>query len=393
MPKIKLFILIIAFCFLGGPRIFATEPDVNNGGINTDKIIENQLEMFNWSEIQKLEQELSYNVPELKDFDLKHEVMLILKGQKEFNLSTVLEFIKDSLFADVFTYINVIVRFILIVIICNMLNNLSAAFDTKATTKIAFFVCNIVVLYSVMQSLVLIVELAHKTIDMLQGVMLIMLPTLLAFMAASGYIATSAAMSPIIIGALNMMVFIVQNILLPNVIIVVILQILNSLSDEFEINKLIALYYRINKWILGTIFATSLAILGIYRMSLPFTDLTMKRVGLSLSTKLIPILGNAVSGAVDMIIQISGMIKNAFGVGVIIFIVIVIATPLIKIFAYIFLYQVAAAVIEPLGDKKMAKIATDIAKGCEFVMSCVGTVSILSILALVVCMSVGSGLL
>ncbi|WP_029487814.1 stage III sporulation protein AE [Candidatus Epulonipiscium viviparus] len=389
MQKIKLLIALV-ICLFGVCETMATE---EAGSINTDLIIETQLEMFNWDEIEKLEADLSQNVPELKDFDLKHEVGLVLSGQKKFNLETILEFIKDSIFAEFFTYLNVIVRFILIVIVCNMLNNLSAAFDSKNTTKIAFFVCNIVILYSVMQSLVLIVELAHKTIETLQGIMLIMLPTLLAFMAASGYIATSAAMSPVVIGALNMMVFIIQNILLPNVVIVVILQILNQMSNEFEINKLIALYYKVNKWILGTIFGSSIAILGIYRMSLPFTDVTMKRVGLSLSTKLIPIVGNAVGGAVDMIIQISGMIKNAFGVGVIIFIVIVIAMPLIKIFAYIFLYHVAGAIIEPLGDKKMAKIATDIAKGCEFVMSCVGTVSILSILALVVCMSVGSGLL
>ncbi|ONI44826.1 hypothetical protein AN642_02070 [Epulopiscium sp. SCG-B10WGA-EpuloA2] len=390
MHKIKLLILLI--CCLFGVEIRATEQSPN---ISADQIIETQLELFNWEEINKLEEELSQNVPELKDFNLKNEISLILTGQKEFNLAVMLEFIKDRILGEFFMYISVIVRFILIVLLCHLLNHLSSAFESKNTTKIAFFVCNIVILYSIMESLVLIVEVAQNTINTLQGIMLIMLPTLLAFMATSGYIATSAALSPVIIGALNLMVFIIQTILLPSVIIVIILQIVNNMSEtaEFKFNKFIALYYRASKWALRTIFILSLTIMGLYRMSLPFTDATMKKVGLTLSTKFIPILGNAVSGAVDIIIQISGMIKNAFGIGVIILIVLVIATPLLKIFVYICMFHIAGAFIETMGDKKMSKTATDIGKGCEFIMSCVGVVSILSILTLVVCMSVGAGLL
>ena len=95
----------------------------------------------------------------------------------------------------------------------------------------------------------------------------------------------------------------------------------------------------------------------------------------------------------DFIVRCSGLIKNAFALGIVIWIVVIVAMPLVKIITYIFLYNVAAAAIEPLGDKKMSKIATNLAKGCEFVMSCAGIVSILSIVVMVICMCVGASTL
>ncbi|OOB78812.1 MAG: hypothetical protein ATN33_06635 [Epulopiscium sp. Nele67-Bin001] len=361
--------------------------------LNADDIIKVQLELFDWDGIDRLEQSLASQSPQLENFDLQEEVMLILSGQKQFSLQSVLNYLLDALFGEIYAYISIIVRFILIIVLCHILNNLSTAFESKNTTKVAFFVCNIVVFYSVAQSLVLVVELAHQTIDNLTSLMLVILPTLLAFMATSGYIATSAALSPVIVSGLTAVSFVIQYFLLPSVVGIIILQMVSSMSDEFKIDKFIGLFYKYSKSFLKLIFVLSMAIMGIYKMSLPYVDVTLKRVGLTLSAKFIPILGDAVSGAIDLIIQMSGMIKNAFGIGVILWIVILIAMPLVKMFTYILLYHFAGAIIEPLGDKRMAKMATDIAKGCEFVMSCVGVVAILCIVALVICMSIGASLL
>ncbi len=361
--------------------------------LNADDIIKTQLDMFNWDEIEKLEDSLAEYVPQLEGFSLKDEVADILAGQKEFTVQAALSVLGNMFLGELYAYVSVIVRFVLIIVLCHILNNLSTAFESRNTTKVAFFVCNIVVLYSVAQSLVLVVQLAHQTIDHLTDIMLVVLPTLLAFMATSGYIATSAALSPVVISGLLMISFVIQRLLLPSIVGIIILQIISSMSDEFKIDNFIKLFYKYSKIVLKTIFVLSLGIMGIYKMSLPYVDVTMRRVGLTLGAKFIPILGDAVSGAIDFIIQISGMIKNAFGIGVILWIVILIAMPLVKMFTYTVLYHFAGAIIEPLGDKKMAKIATDIAKGCEFVMSCVGVVAILCVVALIICMSIGASLM
>ncbi|OOO00175.1 MAG: hypothetical protein ATN35_08650 [Epulopiscium sp. Nele67-Bin004] len=382
MQKKTLFLSLIIFAWIS-----ITLPNYATDFLNADEIIKMQLEMFDWQEIEQLEEQLPY------DFDLRSEVSKILTGERIFSLPETLSLIVNLLAGEVYGYASVVVRFIFIVLLCHILNNLSSAFESKNTTKVAFFVCNIVVLYSVSQSLVLIVTLAQDTIHSLSQIMLVVLPTLLAFMATSGYIATSSALSPVIVSALTMVTFIIQNFMLPTIISIIVLQIISNMSDEFKIDNFIKLFYKMSKWFLKTIFFVSLGIMGIYKMSLPYVDVTMKRVGLTLGAKFIPILGDAIGGAIDFIIQVSGMIKNAFGIGVILWIVLIIAMPLAKMFVYTVLYHFAGAIIEPLGDKKMSKIATDIAKGCEFIMSLVGMVAILCIVALVICMSIGASLL
>lgn len=358
--------------------------------ISASEVIQGQLNMLDWDELESVQSRLQEQVPAMKGFDLKEEVSQIVSGEKQFSLQEILGIIKDMFFREIGTYVNVIARFILIVILCNLLSRLSSSFQSKEVTKVAFFVCYMLIIYSVAQSLVTVVDLAQSTINNLCEMMLVALPTLLAFMAVSGYIASSAALAPIIIAALNVIAFIIQKIMLPSVVGIIILQIVSSMSEEFKIDKLIGLFYKTAKWVLRGTLIISIGIMGAYNVVLPALDVTMKRVGMTLGTKFIPVIGDAVGGAVEFIIRCSGLIKNAFALGIVIWIILIVALPLIKIITYIFLYNIAAAAIEPLGDSKMSKIASNLAKGCEFIMSCVGMVAILSIVVMVICMSVGA---
>ena len=95
-------------------------------------------------------------------------------------------------------------------------------------------------------------------------------------------------------------------------------------------------------------------------------------------------------GTIDFITQGSLLIKNTFSAGVIMWLLILVSIPLIKIFAYVCVYQIAGAIIEPLGDKKMASIATKLGKGCQFIMSSVGIVALFCICSLVICMTINA---
>lgn len=124
-------------------------------------------------------------------------------------------------------------------------------------------------------------------------------------------------------------------------------------------------------------------------MTLPYADVTVKKAALKFSTAFIPVVGNAVGGAADFLMSCSGLIKNTFSAGVIIWLLLLVSVPLIKIFSYVVVYQIAGALIEPIGDKKMASIAHKLGKGCEFIMSAVGIVALLCVCSLAICMSVG----
>ncbi len=390
--KKKYSLLMIGICFLFYviPVFGQDTPDTQ---VQKQKVIDYQVNFFNWEEINQLQEELKESMPDRHAFNLKEEVIGMIKGEKKFSLHAILNFIGVLLFEEVGIFIKLGVRFILIVLLCNLLETLSSSFKTKNTAKVSFFVCYIVVLYSVIQSFFIMVELARGAIDKMSEIMFACIPSLLAFMTTSGYVSSAASIAPVIIGALHLSTYVIENFVFPCIVSVVVLDVVSTMSDEFKIDKLIQLFYRSMKWILGGIVAISVGILGIYKATLPYVDTTVKKAALNISTTFIPVIGDAIGGAVDFVINCSFLVKNAFSAGVIIWIIIIVSLPLIKILAYVMVYHVAAAVIEPIGDKKMARIATKLAKGCEFIMSCVGIVTILCIVVLLICISVGGNMI
>ncbi len=345
--------------------------------------------LFNWEQIENLQDKLQTALPGNEPFNLKDEMVSLLNGEKKLSVGNVLDFLGRSIFNEVGVFVQIGARFILIVLLCNLLQVLTTSFKTKATSKIGFFVCYMVIILSVVQSFSIMVNLARDTIYQLCEVMYVCLPTLLAFMTTTGYISSTTAMAPVIISGLDICSTIILKLVLPCIISVVILEIISTMSSEFKISNFIKLFYKGIKWLLVSIVGISVSLLGMYRMTLPYVDVALKKSTLKLATAFIPVVGNATNGALEFTIGVLGLVQNTFAIAVVFWILVIVSVPLIKILAYILIYQFAGAVIEPMGDKKMADIAVKLSKGCQFIMSCVGIVTVLCMLVLVICMSVG----
>ncbi|MDA3733772.1 stage III sporulation protein AE [Niameybacter massiliensis] len=352
-------------------------------------VLKQQFDILNWGEIESLEEELKQSVPYLEDFDLSSQVLKLISGEERFSIQEVMAQIGQLFVNEFNTYFKIIIRFILIVILCSILQILSKSFQSQNTAKAAYLVCYILVIFTLSQSLMMLVQVAQKTITQLYEIMQVTLPTLLAFMAVSGYITSSSALAPVIIGTFNIMTFIIQKLVLPMLVAVIVLHVVSTMSEEIKVDKFIDLFYKGIRWGLRGIIVISVAIMGIYKMTLPYIDVALKKGAINVSTAFLPIIGDASKGAIEFILSCSALIKNAFAIGVIIWVVLIAAIPLMKIFIHVIMYNVVGALIQPLGDKKMTEIAGVLAKGCEFILSAVGVVVVLTIASMIICASIG----
>lgn len=388
-----LLIMIVVFFSLNlsleATEMVPQEQEVEEQQI-TQQVLEESMKLFDWQSIEEAEEKLRASLPEGVTFDLKDEMSQMLRGQSQYNLSSILQLIVKGLWGEIGTFLQFGSRFVLIVLLCNLLQMLSSSFKSKHTTTIGFFVCYMAILLSVVQSFKIMTQLATQVIDHLNQVMLICVPTLLAFMVSTGYVASATAMAPVIISSLSLMSYLIKVIILPCIVSVVVLEVLSAMSQEFKVDKWIALFYKGIKWTLNTLMGVSIGLLGLYRWVLPGVDTTVKKATVKFSTAFIPVVGSALGGAIEFITQGANLIKNTFSASVMIWILLLLSIPLIKILAYVCVYQVAGAIIEPIGDKKMANIATKLGKGSQFIMSCVGIVALFCICSLVICMTIGA---
>ncbi len=358
--------------------------------ISEQQIIDYGINLLDWDSINTLQEELSDAMPKDISFDLKGEMQKLIQGDEQVNVYHILNYIMSVLFNEVGVFVKLGARFILIVLLCNLLQTLSSSFKSKNTSKVAFFVCYMAILLSVVQSFTVMIELATTLIDQVTHLMMVVVPIMLAFMATSGFNLSAGAMAPVIISTLNLMTYLVKVIVLPCIISVVVLEVTSSMSEEFKVNKLVELFYKGIKWGLRSILGISVGLLSLYRFTISGVDATAKNATVKFSSAFIPVVGNAVGGSVEFITNVSTLIKNTFGGSVIIWILILASIPMIKILAYVCVYQIAGAVIEPIGDKKMASIATKLGKGCQFIMSSVGIVVLFGICAIAICISISA---
>ena len=389
-------VILIWTFFMSGIQISAypvekvEEVKVGTEQVTEEEIINYGMNLLDWNSIDALQDELSSAMPEDITFDLKTEMQKMIKGEQGLSVNGILNYILQALFSEISVFVQLGARFILIVLLCNLLQTLSSSFKSKNTTKIAFFVCYMIILLSVMQSFRAMIELSVTVIDQMTKIMLVCIPILLAFMATSGFNLSAGAMAPVILSTLNLMTYIIKVIVLPCIISVIVLEVVSAMSEEFKVNKLIGLFYKGIKWGLRSILGISVGLLGLYRLTMPGVDTTLKEATVKFSSAFIPVVGSAVGGTIEFIAKCSVLIKNTFAGGIILWLLILLCIPMVKIFAYVCVYQIAGAVIEPIGDKKMASVATKLGKGCQFIMSSVGIVVLFCICALAICMSITS---
>ena len=216
MKKVRMSLFSVLLFGLVIWCVFA--PTIHASDYDTNTVLESQFNLFDWDHLDMIEEGLKENAPYLNNFNLEEEVKNLVTGNSEFSLEYVLSKVGTLFVSELGTYLKLIARFVLIAIMCTLLQTLSSSFKSQQTTKAAFFVCYMMVILIISQSLFVVIGLAQNVINNLSAIMGAALPTLLAFMAISGYITSSSALAAVMIAVVNMMTWLVNNLVLPVVV-------------------------------------------------------------------------------------------------------------------------------------------------------------------------------
>ena len=161
-----------------------------------------------------------------------------------------------------------------------------------------------------------------------------------------------------------------------------ILSVINNLSGKMQITKLVSLLRLIvtrSLTALMTVFVTLLTLSG---MSAQSADTLSVRAAKYAAQNFVPVVGNVLSSTIDTVYASASVLRSALGVAGIVTVALLCAYPVLKFGALIFLYKLAAAIIEPLADKRISNAVNEAANGISLLFSllvCVAVVFSLSI--------------
>ena len=99
---------------------------------------------------------------------------------------------------------------------------------------------------------------------------------------------------------------------------------------------------------------------------------------------IVPVVGGFLADSVETVIGSAHLIKNSVGTAGIICLVVMCAVPIIKVCAMMLILKIAAALIEPVSDKRFSDMLSEAADAVTLVFAAILIISLMFILSIAI---------
>jgi len=281
------------------------------------------------------------------------------------------------------------VEILVICIISGLLKCITDSFKSKNTAMIACYMCTMVITGLSISSFFTAYSLAEDTVSVMTSTMLIILPALIAVMAATGMITSGTILSPLITSVTTGFAMIIKNIILPALFAATILCLINCLTEKDYVNRFAKLIRSAGVFVTGMIVTLMTGIITVQGMLSESSDgLFINAAKYSLNN-FIPIVGGFTSDTVELYLRCMGSIKNIIGVFGIIMLAVMIIVPVIKILIVAVIYKLVSAFAEPVAEKKMSDGLNEMGNSMISICSVLFFNSLLFILFISIIVNIG----
>lgn len=324
-----------------------------------------------------------------EDIDINEILNDAIKG--EVDNSTLLKKILNILGKEVTTNIKSLVSILAIILIHSILKSISESLENNNISKLIYYVQYILIVTVIMSNFTDIIKLVQDTTGNLIGFMNTLVPLLITLMMYTGSITTSSVVEPIILFMINFIGNIIQNLIIPFVLVLTSLVIISKISDKVHIDKLSKSFKSGIVWFLGIVLTVFVGVVSLEgTLSSSIDGITAKTTKAVVSSA-IPVVGKILGDAVDTVLGCGIVLKNAVGlVGVVIVIGICIM-PILKLFVLSVSYKLLSTVVQPIADEKIIDLLEQIGDIFKIFLGILCAISFMLIIGTTLVLKISNG--
>ena len=293
------------------------------------------------------------------------------------------------LFKELLASTRLLIELLLISMLCAVLQNIQNSFGGDSVSKIAYYACFLLMVIVMIKSFGQIVQLGRETIDNMITFMNALMPTLGILLAAAGGFASAATLDPIIMFAIKLISDIIRDLVLPMTVLVVIINIVDSLSESIKITRLGTLIKQVSTWMLGFVMTVFVGVVTIRSSASTTLDQLTLKASKFVVDNFIPVVGKALSDAISTVAGYSILLKDAVSIGGVIIMIFICVFPLIKIILMSLVYKFVGAVMEPVVDKRIVDCLSSVGNSLTLVFAAVFSVSVMFFIMITIIISTG----
>ncbi|GMA99181.1 stage III sporulation protein AE [Pelosinus sp. IPA-1] len=379
----KIFIMAIVWLMISITSVFANP--LNSVEIEQqllEKVSPENINQF----IQQVNQELNDEMP-LLNSDTIH-------GIATQGLNVSWQHLRQSIIANFFHEITVSThlmgKLLFLAVLCAMLQNLQNSFEKSSISLLAYSVCFIFMSSIALTAFYNTLKLASQTVGYMVGFMEALLPLLMSLLAGVGAITSASLFTPLMLFVISSMSVIVKDVVLPLLFLTAALECLNFLSDTYRLSNLASILKQSGMIILGFSMVIFIGVITIQGTAGSIADGLALRTAKFATATFIPVVGKMFADTVELVMGASLLLKNAVGIFGIIIVSMICILPLIKILSLILVIKISGALVQPLGDEKMAKCLDSIGNNLFLVFGAVLTVALMFFLDITMILAAGS---
>lgn len=307
----------------------------------------------------------------------------LMSGDSKNSLQLVGELVRDKLFYEINYNRKTLVHILLIAIIAAVFTNFSNIFQNKQVSEISFYILYLLLITICLSSFQVIIGSAEENLDVLLSFMKVLGPIYFLGVAFASGSVSSVAFYNIVLLLIFLIELLILNFLLPLIHVHIMVKILNQLSEEDYLSKFAELLETIVSWTLKTLLACVIGLNLIQGLLSPAID-SLKRSVITKGAEAIPGVGDAIGGVTQVVIGTAVLIKNGIGTAGAIICVIICLVPLIQMAVMTLLYKLAAALIQPVSDKRIVNCISSIGDGCQMMLKVTYTSGVLFLITIAV---------
>lgn len=267
-------------------------------------------------------------------------------------------------------------------IIFAVISSMENGFGKKGITQTAFFVVYMIITGILITSFKEVADLGSGLIESIVLFQNAAVPMLGAAIVSSGSIGVYSAMSPIILLMAGIASNIIKLIGMPAVYMSFSLSIVGNISERFSLKEISSLVRKAALWIISGVMTIFCAIVGISGMSSgAISGVAAKTLKFAAGSS-IPVLGGVLSDSIEAVAAGAVILKNALGAAGIIFLVLMVLFPLLKIAAVILIYKLTGALMRPFADKRIVNVMDDMAGVLGCIIGFIAAVSVAFIISI-----------
>ena len=238
-----------------------------------------------------------------------------------------------------------------ILLFASVFSNISSAFQSYGVSDSGFLISYFLVFSIIFTNFTVMIAMFKDTVVLLSSFLKVLLPVYTLAVSLSGNLSTGIVFYEYFMIVVLFLNWIFLNVFLPLLQYYFLLELISHFSQKQNISKLCeGLYFLLAKGI-QVIFFLLFGFHLLETMIAPSFDGAKNSI-LNKMIGLIPGAGSIVQSVAGTAIGSSLVIKNAVGAAGILFLLIFLLLPLVKLVIYIFLYFLLSVVLEPIADER-----------------------------------------